>query len=95
MGPNGSDESNCIDSLLFVFGKRAKQMRLSKLSELIHTSAKHPDCTTATVCVYFSDIKDHEDPDTFTELPGTQFSVSRTVNHNSVSKYTINNNPAD
>jgi structural maintenance of chromosome 4 len=95
VGPNGSGKSNCIESLLFVFGKRAKQMRLSKLSELIHKSAKHPDCTTATVCVYFSDIEDHEDPDLFTELPGSQFSVSRTVNHNSVSKYMINNNPAD
>ena len=94
VGQNVSDESNCIDSLLFVFGKRAKQMRLNKLSELIHESTEH-HCTTATVCVYFSDIEDHEDPDTFTELPGSKFSVSRTVNRNNVSQYKINNNPAD
>jgi structural maintenance of chromosome 4 len=71
VGPNGSGKSNCIESLLFVFGKRAKQMRLSKLSELIHKSAQHPDCTTATVCVHFSDIQDHDDPDSFTEVPGS------------------------
>ena len=27
IGPNGSGKSNLIDSLLFVFGKRAKWMR--------------------------------------------------------------------
>lgn len=41
VGPNGSGKSNCIESLLFVFGKRAKQMRLNKLAELIHKSAEH------------------------------------------------------
>jgi structural maintenance of chromosome 4 len=36
-----------------VFGKRAKRMRLNKLSELIHNSAEHPEVTHATVRVYF------------------------------------------
>jgi structural maintenance of chromosome 4 len=72
VGPNGSGKSNCIESLLFVFGKRAKQMRLSKLSELIHKSAEHGDCTTATVRVFFSDIWDTEaDPNHFVEIQGT------------------------
>lgn len=31
IGPNGSGKSNVIDSLLFVFGKRAKEMRFNKL----------------------------------------------------------------
>ena len=53
VGPNGSGKSNTIESLLFVFGKRAKQMRLNKLSELIHKSAKHPNCEKATVKVSF------------------------------------------
>ena len=44
VGPNGSGKSNLIESLLFVFGKRAKQMRLNKLAELIHNSAQHPNC---------------------------------------------------
>ncbi len=72
VGPNGSGKSNCIESLLFVFGKRAKQMRLSKLSELIHKSAEHGDCSSATVKVYFSDILDVEaDPDLYTEIEGS------------------------
>ena len=53
VGPNGSGKSNLIECLLFVFGKRAKRMRLNKLSELIHNSAQHKDCTHATVRVYF------------------------------------------
>jgi structural maintenance of chromosome 4 len=72
VGPNGSGKSNLIESLLFVFGKRAKQMRLSKLSELIHKSAEHGDCSTASVRVFFTDILDKEDdPDLFTEIAGT------------------------
>jgi AAA15 family ATPase/GTPase len=31
VGPNGSGKSNVIDGLLFVFGRRAKQIRLKKL----------------------------------------------------------------
>jgi len=31
VGPNGSGKSNVIDAMLFVFGKRAKQLRLSKV----------------------------------------------------------------
>lgn len=38
IGPNGSGKSNLIDSLIFVFGKRASFMRLKKLRDLIHTS---------------------------------------------------------
>lgn len=64
VGPNGSGKSNLIESLLFVFGKRAKRMRLNKLSELIHNSALHPDVSFAAVWVHFCEIIDHEhDPD--------------------------------
>ena len=93
VGPNGSGKSNCIESLLFVFGKRAKQMRLNKLAELIHKSAEHQDCSNATVSVSFTDIIDQvNDPDFYTEVPGSQFTVSRSVNRSSVSQYFVNNN---
>ena len=49
VGPNGSGKSNLMESLLFVFGKRAKKMRLSKLSELIHNSSKMNKCNSAKV----------------------------------------------
>jgi structural maintenance of chromosome 4 len=92
VGPNGSGKSNLIESLLFVFGKRAKQMRLNKLSELIHKSAEHPDVPQASVRVSFMEILDHEnDPDYFEIIPGTKFTVSRTVTKSSTSKYFINN----
>jgi structural maintenance of chromosome 4 len=72
VGPNGSGKSNLIECLLFVFGKRAKRMRLNKLSELIHNSAQHKDCTHATVKVFFQDIYDDEDePDYYEVVPGT------------------------
>ena len=53
IGPNGSGKSNILDALLFVFGKRANKIRLEKLGELIHSSAAHPDCTSASVTVLF------------------------------------------
>lgn len=72
VGPNGSGKSNLIESLLFVFGKRAKRMRLNKLSELIHNSAEHKDCSHATVRVFFQDIYDDEDePDYYEVVPKT------------------------
>lgn len=35
VGPNGSGKSNVIDAMLFVFGRRAKQVRV--LSSICHT----------------------------------------------------------
>lgn len=96
VGPNGSGKSNVIDAMLFVFGKKAKQvrtrpivlsylvwpnlnsspadvvkkvkprltsiplfqLRLSKVSELIHNSTNHRNLDTAKVSVYFQEIID-------------------------------------
>lgn len=87
VGPNGSGKSNVIDAMLFVFGKRAKQvcctdvrcclrkslvasgttklllllalqLRLNKVSELIHNSTNHKNLAMARVCVHFQDIVD-------------------------------------
>ena len=58
MGPNGSGKSNLIDGLLFIFGKRAKWMRLNKLNELIHNSGKHQNLAKASVQVTFQEILD-------------------------------------
>ena len=44
--------------MLFVFGKRAKQLRLSKVSELIHNSTHHQGLETAKVSVHFQEIVD-------------------------------------
>ena len=58
VGPNGSGKSNLMESLLFVFGKKAKSMRLKKLNELIHKSTNYSDLKFARVSVYFNEIKD-------------------------------------
>ena len=92
VGPNGSGKSNLIESLLFVFGKRAKRMRLNKLSELIHSSSQHEkDVTYAAVEVHFQMIYDDMDePDHYEVIPGTEFTVARRVDRNSSSKYILN-----
>lgn len=59
VGPNGSGKSNVIDAMLFVFGKRAAQMRLKKLPELIHRSDAYPDLEYAQVSVHFQEIIDY------------------------------------
>ena len=92
VGPNGSGKSNVIDAMLFVFGKKAKQvgpqylsvnasqlyitslataipdhrvmacfclqLRLSKVSELIHNSSNHRNLESAKVSVHFTEIID-------------------------------------
>jgi len=80
VGPNGSGKSNVIDALLFVFGKRAKQLRLNKVSELIHKSSKFPNLDYARVSVYFQLIYDDESSeDNFEIVPGSEFVITRTA----------------
>ncbi len=58
VGPNGSGKSNVIDAMLFVFGKKAKQLRLNKISELIHKSEAYMDLPMCRVSVHFVEIHD-------------------------------------
>jgi AAA15 family ATPase/GTPase len=44
VGPNGSGKSNVIDAMLFVFGKRAKQLRLNKVSLPVDRSRPSQSC---------------------------------------------------
>jgi structural maintenance of chromosome 4 len=90
VGPNGSGKSNVIDALLFVFGKRAKQLRLNKVSELIHKSSGFPNLEYARVSVHFQLIYDDESSDDDYEvMPDSEFIVSRTAFQNNQSKYTL------
>jgi len=66
VGPNGSGKSNNIDAMLFVFGKKAKKLRLNKLSELIHSSDQFTGANELKECsveVHFHDILDTGDGD--------------------------------
>jgi len=90
VGPNGSGKSNTIDALLFVFGKRAKKMRLNKVSELIHASSKLPNPPSAKVTVTFQDIIDTgEGPEEYEIVEGSVLKVSREAFRNNQSKYYV------
>lgn len=80
VGPNGSGKSNLIESLLFIFGRRARDMRLKQLHQLIHNSneeANQPKKTS--VEVQFVEIMDYED-EAYDIIPNTEFSIRRSVN---------------
>eukprot|EP01018_Ginkgo_biloba_P007650 Gb_03310 [translate_table: standard] len=90
VGPNGSGKSNVIDAMLFVFGKRAKQMRLNKVSELIHNSSNHQNLEKASVSVHFQEIIDL-DGETYEPVQGSDFVITRVAFRDNSSKYYINN----
>jgi len=90
VGPNGSGKSNVIDAMLFVFGKRAKQMRLNKVSELIHNSTNHQNLEKASVSVHFQEIIDL-DGENYEPVKGSDFVVTRVAFRDNSSKYYINN----
>ncbi|KAH7650320.1 SMC4 SMC4 [Cryptosporidium bovis] len=93
VGPNGSGKSNVIDAMLFVFGKKAKHMRLNKVSELIHNSKSYPNNEKASVSVHFKEIvditgKEHE----YETVPNSDITIKREVLAGSdQTKYYINN----
>ncbi|KAI9257368.1 hypothetical protein BDA99DRAFT_441174 [Phascolomyces articulosus] len=90
VGPNGSGKSNVIDALLFVFGYRANKMRQGKLSELIHNSAKHPNCSSCSVEIHFQEIIDGNTPTEYEKVPNSKLVISRQALRNNSSKYLIN-----
>ncbi|KAL9424644.1 hypothetical protein AB3S75_031711 [Citrus x aurantiifolia] len=94
VGPNGSGKSNVIDAMLFVFGKRAKQMRLNKVSELIHNSTNYQNLDSAGVSVHFQEIVDLDDG-TYEAIQGTDFVISRVAFRDNSSKYYINDRPSN
>ncbi|KAM0839402.1 hypothetical protein ACQ4PT_060337 [Festuca glaucescens] len=89
VGPNGSGKSNVIDAMLFVFGKRAKQMRLNKVSELIHNSSNHQNLDSAGVSVHFQEIIDMDDGN-YRVVEGSDFVITRVAFRDNTSKYYIN-----
>ena len=92
VGPNGSGKSNVIDAMLFVFGKRAKKLRLNKVSELIHSSdtVKNDPPKFARVTVYFQEIIDTGDgDDDYEVVPNTEHHVTRIARKDNSSSYKL------
>ncbi|KAL7069281.1 putative structural maintenance of chromosomes protein [Cryptosporidium serpentis] len=92
VGPNGSGKSNVIDAMLFVFGKRARHMRLNKVSELVHNSKQYSNCDKTRVSVYFQEIVDsYENEKDYTIAPNSELIITREAfRHNEQTKYYIN-----
>jgi structural maintenance of chromosome 4 len=91
VGPNGSGKSNVIDAMLFVFGKRAKQLRLRKVNELIHKSTNYPNLPYAKVNVYFHEIIDTGPGDTdYNIVPNSQCIITRLAKRDNTSSYYLN-----
>lgn len=80
--------------MLFVFGKRAKKLRLNKVSELIHNSdAFRGDkaLTYARVSVHFHDIIDTGDGDEdYQVMEDSEIVVTRIAFRNNSSTYKLN-----
>jgi structural maintenance of chromosome 4 len=92
VGPNGSGKSNVIDAMLFVFGKRAKKLRLNKVSELIHKSdaVKDDPPDAARVSVFFQEIIDTgEGDEDYIIVPDSGIEVTRIARQDSSSTYKL------
>ncbi|TPP49377.1 RecF/RecN/SMC N terminal domain family protein [Leishmania donovani] len=93
IGPNGSGKSNVIDSMLFVFGRNAKKIRLEKLAEVIHNSAAHPRLFYASVTVNFIRLletaAEEKDSEQRQEVAGSGLSIKREVFRTGASQYYI------
>jgi len=75
---------------MFVFGKRAKQLRLNKVSELIHNSTDFRNLEYARVEVHFHEIIDHaEDEEGYDVVPNSDFVIAREAYINNSSKYFV------
>jgi structural maintenance of chromosome 4 len=74
IGPNGSGKSNLIESLLFVFGRRARSLRTDQLHHLIHNAVGYGEAWVEVV---------------FTR-EGVEYKLKRVVSSTSVSKYLVN-----
>ena len=93
VGPNGSGKSNVIDAMLFVFGKKAKKLRLNKVSELIHQSETVKDNPPqfARVSVHFQEIVDIGDgDDEYRVVSDSDTVVTRIAKRDSSSVYKLN-----
>ncbi|KAK2152444.1 hypothetical protein LSH36_328g01029 [Paralvinella palmiformis] len=78
IGPNGSGKSNLMDAISFVLGEKTSNLRVKKLSDLIHGAPiGKPAATRASVTAVYEDENREE----------TQFTR---VIHGSTSDYKIN-----
>eukprot|EP00915_Cephaloidophora_sp_WS-2016_P006877 GHVH01009274.1.p1 GENE.GHVH01009274.1~~GHVH01009274.1.p1 ORF type:complete len:1045 (+),score=248.04 GHVH01009274.1:63-3137(+) len=95
VGPNGSGKSNIVDAMLFVFGRKAQQLRMKKVVDLIHKSAAHPDCNVCRVEVVFCYVEYRADTSAPLEVSEYRpvndsfFTVGREAKADGSSRFTL------
>ena len=92
VGPNGSGKSNVIESILFVFGYRAKKIRSDRLSVLINDTTCQSEEKNAycKVTVHFERIQSKDNEDDPEVMPDSKFSVARKGYADNTSHYELN-----
>lgn len=80
--------------MLFVFGRRANQLRQKNVSELIHSSSALRNCQECEVVVHFADIVDHADDEGYDIVPNSRFTISRMADRQNKSEYRIDGKKA-
>lgn len=90
VGPNGSGKSNIIDAMLFVFGRRAQQLRHKKLAGLIHHSPAFPNQSSTRVEVHFQNVVHKVGSQYGERVPGTEFVIAREAYTDGTSQYMLN-----
>merc|ERR1712035_117288 len=74
IGPNGSGKSNLMDAISFVLGERSGNIRVSRISQLIHGApVGQPVSNTATVTAV---MKIEDENDQLTEIKFTRNAVN-------------------
>lgn len=85
IGPNGSGKSNFMDAISFVLGEKTANLRVKKLSELIHgASIGQPVSNSASVTLIYKDLDTGRETN-FTRLVLNSSSEYR-IDENTVSK---------
>jgi structural maintenance of chromosome 1 len=81
IGPNGSGKSNLMDAISFVLGERSNQLRVRKLTDLIHgASVGHPASKTCRVTMnYFDDDKTQKSFTRSVTSGGTEYRINNEV----------------
>ena len=86
VGPNGTGKSNFLDSILFVLGKRAGQLRFRKLSDMINLKNIKKNTLGSVSLLFSENLKNFiSRKELFSEIV-----FSRQVFHDNLSYYYLN-----
>lgn len=89
---NDGGKVNLIDAMLFLFGKRSKQLENNKTAELIHRSSRYPNLEYCRVSAHFQLIIDDESSEEIYEvLTDSAFVITRVAYKDHQAEYMLDN----